>query len=84
MKLTVDRLENNIAFCEYTDDNGDILYTEIPISEIPFEVCEGTVFTMIQTDNGCSYVLSADDPEEVAKRKKRVRSKLNMLFRKNK
>ena len=76
MKLTVDRIENNIAVCEY-EVNGKILRKEIPLCDIPFDVCEGTVFTMTDDNGTIVYEPDKNTEEET---KERVRGKLNKLF----
>ena len=77
MKLTVDRIENNIAICEY-EANGEILKKEIPLENIPFEVTEGTIFTETDSDDGTTiYELAEKEEEET---RQRVRGKLNKLF----
>ena len=77
MKLTVDRIENNIAICEY-EENGEILKKEIPLKNIPFEVTEGTIFTEADSDDGAIIYKLAEKEEE--ERRQRVRGKLNKLF----
>jgi len=79
MKLTIERIENNIAVCEYTE-NDEIMKKEIPVSDIPFDVKEGTVFTAEETDGTWYYKLFEEDTKEQAETKKRVRGKLNRLF----
>ena len=79
MKFTVDRIENNLAICEYEQD-GEILTKEFTKEDIPFEITEGAIFTAEQSDEGWIFSQSQDDRNEADERKKRVRNKLNMLF----
>ena len=79
MKLTAERIENGLVICEY-EENGEIKKKEIPLSDIPFEITEGNVFT--ETDNNGTFVYERTDAndKETAETQKRVRAKLNKLF----
>lgn len=84
MKLTVDRIENNIAFCEYTDKNEEVLYKGIPLSALPFTAEEGMIFSAEQNGDTWSYTHTNENSEESVASKERVRNKLNFLFNKSK
>ncbi|MBE7065222.1 MAG: DUF3006 domain-containing protein [Ruminococcaceae bacterium] len=79
MKFTIERIENNIAICEY-EENCEILHKEIAVSDLPFKPKEGLVFTAEEIDGIWCYKLTEADIQEPEKRKKRVRNKLNILF----
>ncbi len=70
-KLIVDRIENGIAVLEREDKS----LAEIPVSDFPFEICEGNV---IVKENG-SYSLSLSEEEE---RRKRISEKQQKFFKK--
>ncbi len=55
MKFSIDRIEENIAVCEF--DNGDI--KEVPLNELPENVTEGSV---LELKNG-KYYLDSDETE---------------------
>ena len=73
MKLIVDRIEEGTAVLE----KEDLSRIEIPVSELPEGVKEGTVLLY----DGNSYVTDSD---EEALRKQRILEKQRMLFKKTK
>lgn len=79
MKFTVDRIENGIALCESSAEEA-IIKKEFPVSSIPFDIKEGTVFTAAEVDEKWEFELTESDIQESGERKKRVRKKLNKLF----
>lgn len=80
MKFTVDRTENGFAVCEFITENNEVGYKEFPVSDIPFEVTEGVIFTATESNGTWTFTKSEDDLTEANERKKRVRNKLDMLF----
>ena len=83
MKFTVDRIENGIAVCEASEEEN-IIKKEFPTANIPFEIKEGTIFSVIEKDGISEFVLSESDVQDTVETKKRVRSKLNKLFNRKK
>ena len=55
-KLTVDRIEENIAVCP--DENGII--TELFVSDLPFEVREGTII-IVNDDGSLEHAIESEE-----------------------
>lgn len=68
--LTIDRIEGDKAVCEHPDGST----SDIPLSELPAGVKEGTCLTA----KGGSYVV---DAEAAAKRAARIQKKMDSLFK---
>lgn len=69
MNYTIDRIINNIAICENTENGENI---ELSLSILPDGIKEGTVITQ----QGDKYILN---PSEELKRRERIQEKLNRL-----
>lgn len=52
MKFIVDRIENNVAVCEVEDGN----FKDIPLSELPSEIEEGTVLVFDDGEYSVDYI----------------------------